>query len=150
MNETRIVIDTSVAVSALLMPHSVPRQAFDAALATGKILVSEATVAELDDVLRRPKFNKYVSEDKRLEFLAALVQEAVQVEIKEAISACRDPKDDKFLELAVSGRASHILSGDGDLLALHPFRGIAVVTPLEYITRMLEGNEEQVVIPDPS
>jgi putative PIN family toxin of toxin-antitoxin system len=139
MNETRAVIDTSVAVSALLLPHSVPRQAFDAAAARGRLLVSAATVAELDDVLRRPKFNKYISEEKRLEFLAALVQEAEQVEVTEIVTACRDAKDDKFLALALSGRASHILSGDADLLALHPFRGIAVLTPQAFLTSLLES-----------
>jgi len=79
MNEIRIVIDTGVAVSAVLLPRSVPRQAFDAAAARGRLLVSEATVAELDEVLRRPKFNRYLPEDKRLEFLAALVREAEPV-----------------------------------------------------------------------
>src|SRR5207253_4061258 len=133
MNETRTVIDTGVAVSAVLLPRSVPRQAFDAAVARGMLIVSGATVAELDDVLRRPKFNKYVPEEKRLEFLAALVQQAEQIDVTEVITACRDAKDNKFLELAVSGRASHILSGDGDLLALHPFRGIAVVTPQAFL-----------------
>jgi uncharacterized protein len=122
-----------------LLPHSVPRQAFDAAAARGRLLVSAATVAELDDVLRRPKFNKYISEEKRLEFLAALVQEAEQVEVTELVTACRDAKDDKFLELVVSGRASHILSGDADLLALHPFRGIAVLTPQAFLTSLLES-----------
>ena len=76
MNETRVVFDTGVAVSAVLLPRSVPRQAFDAAVARGKLLVSEATVAELDEVLRRSKFNKYVPEELRVEFLAALVQQA--------------------------------------------------------------------------
>jgi uncharacterized protein len=142
MNETRIVIDTGVAVSAILLPRSVPRQAFDAAAARGKLLVSEATVAELDEVLRRPKFNKYIPEEKRLEFLAALVQEAEQVEVTEAITACRDAKDDKFLELAASGKASHIISGDADLLALHPFQGIAVVTPQAFLTSLPAGAGE--------
>src|SRR5438876_11541540 len=108
MSEFRTVIDTGVVVSAVLLPRSVPRQAFDAAAARGRLLVSEATVAELDEVLRRPKFDKYVPEDKRLEFLAALVREAEPVAVTEAITACRDPKDDKFLELAVTGKASHI------------------------------------------
>ncbi|MBI1917760.1 MAG: putative toxin-antitoxin system toxin component, PIN family [Planctomycetes bacterium] len=138
MNETRTVIDTSIAVSAVLLPRSVPRQAFDAAAARGKLLVSEATIAELDEVLRRPKFNRYIPEENRLEFLAALVREAEQVEITEEITACRDAKDNKFLELAISGRASHIISGDGDLLVLHPFRGIAVVTPQTFLTSLLE------------
>ena len=139
MNELRIVIDTSVAVSAVLLPRSVPRQVFDAAAARGKLLVSEATIAELDEVLRRPKFDKYIPEVNRLEFLAALVREAERVEVTEVITACRDAKDDKFLELAVNGRASHIVSGDGDLLVLHPFRGIAVVTPQTFLTSLLAG-----------
>jgi putative PIN family toxin of toxin-antitoxin system len=136
MNETRIVLDPGVAVSAVLLPRSVPRQAFDAAAGRGKLLVSEATVAELDEGLRRPKFNKYVPEEKRLEILAALVQAAELVEVTEVITACRDLKDNKFLELAVCGRAGHIISGDGDLLALHPFRGIAVVRPQAFLTAM--------------
>ena len=129
MNETRVVIDTNVVVSALLLPRSVPRQAFDMAAAGGKVLISEATVSELDEVLRRPKFNKYIPEEKRLDFLASLVKTAEQVEVTEQISVCRDPKDNKFLELAVCGRASHIVTGDADLHALHPFQGILIVTP---------------------
>lgn len=136
MNEIRAVIDTGVAVSAVLLLRSVPRQAFDAAAARGRLLVSEATVAELDDVLRRPKFNRYLPEEKRLEFLAALVREVEPVAVTIAITECRDPKDDKFLELAVSGKASHIITGDGDLLALHSFRGIAVVTPQAFLASL--------------
>ena len=138
MSEIRTVIDTGVAVSAVLLPRSVPRQAFDRAVAQGCLLVSAATVAELDEVLRRPKFNHYVPEEKRLEFLSALVREAEVVEITDAIAECRDPRDDKFLELAVSGRASHIISGDSDLLALHPFRGIAIVTPQGFLSDLPE------------
>jgi putative PIN family toxin of toxin-antitoxin system len=143
MSPTRTVIDTGVAVSAVLLPRSVPRQAFDVAAARGKLLVSEATVAELDEVLRRPKFNKYVPDEKRLEFLAALVQAAEAVEVTVQITACRDAKDNKFLELAVSGRASHILSGDADLLALHPFRGIAVVTPQAFLASLQASGAEE-------
>jgi putative PIN family toxin of toxin-antitoxin system len=138
MSEKRFVIDTGVAVSAVLLPRSVPRQALDAAAAKGKLLVSEETIAELDEVLRRPKFNKYVSEGERLEFLAALVQQAEQVQVTEVITACRDAKDNKFLELAVSGGASQIVSGDEDLLVLHPFRGIAVLTPQASLASLLE------------
>ena len=90
-------------------------------------------------MFRRPKFNKYVSEEKRLEFLAALVHEAEAVEITEEVKACRDPKDDMFLALAVSGRATHVLSGDGDLLSLHPFRGIAVLTPRDFLIAIQEA-----------
>jgi len=138
----RTVIDTGVAVSAVLLPRSVPRQAFDAAAARGKLLVSEETIAELDEVLRRPKFNKYVSEEDRLEFLAAFVQEAERIKVTEVISACRDAEDDKFLELGVSGSATHIVTGDNDLLVLHPFRGIAIVTPQAFLASLLDSEGE--------
>lgn len=134
MSELRTVIDTGVAVSAVLLSHSVPRQAFDLAVERGRLLISAATIAELDEVLRRPKFDKYVSEKQRLEFLAALVRDAELVEVTEQIAECRDPRDDRFLELAVSGGATHIVSGDADLLVLHPFRGIAIATPQEFVS----------------
>jgi uncharacterized protein len=138
-NEFRIVFDTNVAVSAVLLPRSVPRQAFDVAAERGQLLVSEATVAELEDVFRRTKFDKYVGEEKRLEFLSALVRDAELVEVTEVVQECRDPKDDKFLSLAVSGKASHVVSGDSDLLDLHPFRGIAVVTPQALLALVQES-----------
>ena len=53
--------------------------------------------------------------------------------ISERIAACRDPTDDKFLELGVNGRANLIVSGDADLLALNPFRDIAIVTPADFV-----------------
>jgi putative PIN family toxin of toxin-antitoxin system len=129
----RTVVDTGVVVSALLLPHSVPRQAFDAATKRGKLLVSAATIAELDEVLRRAKFNRYVREDLRLEFLAALVREAEEIEIVESVHECRDVKDDKFLELVANSRATHLITGDADLLALHPFRGIPILDPKAFL-----------------
>jgi uncharacterized protein len=55
------------------------------------------------------------------------------VAIAERIVACRDPTDDKFLELAVNGHADPIVSGDGDLLALNLFRDIPIVTPAAFV-----------------
>ncbi len=135
-SELRVVVDTGVAVSAVLLPRSVPRQAFDLAAARGRLLVTVATTAELNEVFRRPKFNKYIAEDQRLEFLAALVRVAEEVKVTEVITDCRDPKDNKILEAAASGRATHIITGDDDLLALNPFRGIAIVTPQEFLTQV--------------
>ena len=131
----RVVIDTNVAVSAVLLPRSVPRQAFDRALEHGTILISSATMTELNDVLHRPHFDKYVHEDERLEFLAMWVRDAELVIITEVVTACRDPKDDKVLELALSGQATHIISGDEDLLVLHPFRGVEILTPQAFLVQ---------------
>ena len=133
MSKLRVVFDTSVVVSAVLLPRSVPRQAFDRVQEQGKILISVATVDELNEVLRRQRFDKYVREAQRLEFLAALIREAELVDVTEVVTECRDPKDNKFLELAVSGKATCIISGDKDLLALHPFRGIPVIAPQVFL-----------------
>ena len=130
----RAVLDTNVAVSAALLPQSTPRRAFDLVLRHGASLISIATLAELNEVLRRPRFDRYLTEEERLEFLAAVVRESELVEVTAVVSVCRDPKDDKFLELALSGAATHIISGDNDLLALHPFREIAILSPQDFVT----------------
>ena len=77
----RAVIDTNVLVSAVLLPGSIPRQAVDLATEAGKLLLSEATLAELDEVLRRPKFDQYLPEKLRIEFLVGLVNRAEIVEV---------------------------------------------------------------------
>ncbi len=131
--ERRTVFDTGVLVSAVLLPRSIPRQAFELAMGAGRLLASQSTVDELEEVLRRPKFNKYVSDQVRLEFLAALVSEIEIVPITQTINVCRDATDNKFLELAIAGRASHIVSSDSELLILHPFRGVAILRPHEFL-----------------
>jgi putative PIN family toxin of toxin-antitoxin system len=79
--------------------------------------------------LSRKQFRRYVDDGDIRSFLAALTREAEWIDVDTRITACRDPKDDKFLELAVSGRATHIISGDADLLAVNPFRGIVILSP---------------------
>lgn len=116
-------------VSALLLPRSVPRQAFDRAFLQGDVLVSDATIEELDRVLRRSRFDRYITQAERLQFLAAFIQNAVVIEVTEVVMDCRDPKDNKFLELAIDGSATCIISGDDDLLTLHPFRDTPILTP---------------------
>ena len=127
------VVDTSTLVSAALLPRSVPRQAVDKALDTGVLLLSVDTLAEADEVLRRPKLDAYVSEEDRLAFLVALLHEAHFVRPTETLSACKDPKDNMFLELAVAGKAKCIISSDSHLLELDPFRNIRIVLPANFL-----------------
>lgn len=132
--DRRFVLDTNVVVSALLLKQSVSRQAFDRAFELGQVLLSWATISELNDVLSRERFDKYVLEEERKQFLAAFVREVILIEVTKTITECRDPKDNKFLELAVSGNALCIVvSGDKDLLVLHPFRGISILTPQSFL-----------------
>ena len=128
-----IVMDTNVYVSRLISPHSMPGRAIAKALESDRVLISTATLMELRDVLRRPKLVPYIPPDSVEPFIERILSVAILVEIQAPIRACRDPKDDKFLELAVDGRADAIVTGDSDLLDLHPFRGIAILTPADYV-----------------
>ena len=83
--------------------------------------------------MNRPKFDKYVDPEIRSEFIVQLTQQSELVEINESILACRDSKDDKFLEVAVNGKADYLITGDRDLLVLHPFRDVQIITPSAFL-----------------
>lgn len=87
-NNFRYVLDISVIVSAILLPCSVPRQAFDLAFIQGTVLISDTTLNELDTVLRRPRFDRYVSQEKRLQFLATFVQDSILIQVNEVVTNC--------------------------------------------------------------
>lgn len=136
MARQRVVVDTHVLISGLLLAESVSGQAVRRIVDAGQLLVSDAVLEELAEVLSRPKFDRYIDvEDKQTSFLM-LGRVAEKVPIVYPIRACRDPKDDKFLELAVNGTANVIVTGEKDLLALNPFQRIPIITPAQY----LEGN----------
>lgn len=101
----RVVVDTNVVVSALLFGASVPGRAFVRVLDRGTILASMSFLRELDGVLGRAKFDHYLSREDRDRFLEALIRESELVDISETVKACRDPDDDRILELAVNGYA---------------------------------------------
>ena len=129
----RVVIDTNVCVSRLLRLDSVPGRAVGKALRETVVLVSEATIGELADVLSQAKFDRYVTIEQRLQFIRLIAQTAEFVPIVHAIRECRDPKDDKFLEVALNGRADGIITGDLDLLAMHPWRGVKILSPSGFL-----------------
>jgi putative PIN family toxin of toxin-antitoxin system len=139
--KARYVFDTNVTISAALFEQSPPGRALHAALSRGELLVSRASLAELAEVLGRKKFDRYLTREEREEFLVKLVREAVVVDITEEVRACRDAKDDKFLELAVCGGACCVVTGDVDLLALHPFRGIAILSAAQFLDAFVGETE---------
>ncbi len=132
----RGVFDNNVLVSAVLL-GGVPRKAFDKILDNGIILVSVPVLLELADVLNREKFNKYVAHDERMRFMVSFLKVAEMIEISGTIIACRDPKDDKLLELAINGKADFLVTGDKDLLVLNPFRGVEIIMPREFLEKSL-------------
>ena len=137
-SNARYVFDTNTLISAVLFEHSTPGQALRRALKQGEVLISPATLEELAEVLQREKFDRYVTAAEREEFLEAFVERATLIEPAEEIRICRDAKDDKFLELAVSSGAAYLISGDNDLRSLNPFRGIAIVTASEFLAATSE------------
>jgi uncharacterized protein len=128
----RVVLDTNVLVSAALKRQSMPGMAALAVERRGGLLKSLATEEQLFEVVARPYFTSLIDPETQA-WLRKLMAAAELVTITERITACRDPTDDKFLELAVNGRADLIVSGDRDLLALNPYRNIAIVTPAAFV-----------------
>ena len=124
------VFDTNILVSAMLFPVSVPALALKKAFSIGTVVVSEDGMEELSRVITDEKFEKYSSFSKRQMFLLDFEDAASFVQVKHKITACRDPKDDKFLSLAVRAKATTIISGDDDLLVLNPFKNILILSPL--------------------
>ncbi len=129
----RLVFDTNILISALLFEDSKPSKAFNIVIKQGIILFSAATLTELEDVLWRNKFNKYITNEERIQFLSSFILQATSVETDETITECQDPQDNKFLELGVCGKADFIISGDEDLLILNPFRNIQILSPDQFI-----------------
>lgn len=129
----RCIFDTNTVISALLFKNSVPGRALYSALANGVILISSETIAELAEVINRPKFDKYLTFEEREEFLEALLLRAELIGVLEDLRICRDPKDDKFLNLAASGKASYIVTGDEDLLVLETYLGTQILNAKNFL-----------------
>ena len=91
----RIVIDTNVLVSRLLLPRSLPADAVQKAMRAGRLLVSEATMEEIVNVLSRPRLDRYVSLTNRRQFIRLLGRKVTMVPIIQVVRERRDPKDDK-------------------------------------------------------
>ena len=125
----RFVADTNIILSRLFFLNSVPARAMRRATTDYQLIVCSETLRELESVLCRPKFDIYLT----LKFFHRLHLSALHIESVPAIAVCRDPRDDKFLALALAGRAGLILSGDQDLLILHPFRGVDILSPRQYL-----------------
>jgi len=133
----RFVVDNNILVSALLIKNSVSFQVISNIEERGVILYSEATILGLNQVLNRKKFVKYFTVEEKQAFIFKLLEKAELVEIEESINICRDPKDDKFLELAFGGKADFIITGDQDLLVLNPFRNIEIITANDFLSRSM-------------
>lgn len=128
-----IVFDASALVSAALRVDSVPESALLRAEEVDVFVLSPAVEREIVEVFNRPKFAQAIPQQRREYLLGILRDEAVWFEPTLRVVDCRDPKDDKYLELALAAGAEIIVSGDDDLLVLHPWRGVRILRPAEYL-----------------
>jgi putative PIN family toxin of toxin-antitoxin system len=139
MTAERLVFDCNVLISAALVEAGTAAKALDTAYARHKLLLSEPTFDELVTRLARPKFRRYLGDASRIIFLEALSAAAQWVEIEGSTQGCRDPDDDKYLETALRGGADTIVTGDRDLLVMHPFERISILAPADWLARGKAG-----------
>ena len=135
MQTDRIVLDTNVFISGLLSATSPPARVLELAVRHGQLLASVDTQQELVRTMLSERFDRYVSRARREALLVRIAPLVELVASTQVVRACRDPKDDKFLEAAVNGRADVLITGDKELLVLDPFAGIPIVTPAQYLER---------------
>jgi putative PIN family toxin of toxin-antitoxin system len=138
----RVVFDTSTLIGAALKFGSKPHQALTLALGSCVICICEQELAELAEVLNRSSLERYLTRSDRDRFLALIRERTQIVEIDEMVGTaldppCRDPKDNFILALSIAARASVIVSSDHDLLVLHPWRGIPVLSPAQFVSQFL-------------
>lgn len=129
------VLDTNTLLSALFNENSTPGVALKKARETGTLLISAEIASEYFIVFTRDKFEKYVTLETRIAFIENIIANALIIEPVLKINACRDSKDNKFLEVAFTAGATCIISGDQDLLILNPFNDIPIITPAAFLTR---------------
>jgi putative PIN family toxin of toxin-antitoxin system len=138
MKAERVVLDTNVLISAALSPHGKPFACLSWVLDNATLLTSQELLTELETRLGRPKFSKYVDEPRRRAFVADLALSTVLVEVRGVVKLCRDPDDDKLLEIIVAGGADCLVTGDHDLLVLDPFQGVPILTPAAFLEAIAE------------
>jgi putative PIN family toxin of toxin-antitoxin system len=136
----RVVFDTSTLIGAALKVGSKPHQALMLALNSCEICGCEQLIAELAEVLDRSYFERRLTRPDRDAFIAMIQSDFERhwVDEKAAVSldpSCRDVSDNFILALALAARADAIVSSDNDLLVLHPWRGIAILTPAQFLAQ---------------
>jgi uncharacterized protein len=129
----RVVVDTNILVSFAIRPNTNFERIFDHLAAQGVTLISEDTLAELVDVLNREKFRRYIPSNRVIDYVEWYIAISEIAVVTEPVVACRDPKDDKFLALALAGKADCIIAGDSHLLDMVSFNGVAIYSPADFL-----------------
>lgn len=128
----RIIIDTNLWLSFLLTNNYTKLdKIFSENSAT--LLFSQELIEEFIEVANRPKFKKYFTQRDIAEILHHIRLQSEFIEVTSTTDICRDAKDNFLLCLAKDGAATHLITGDKDLLALRRFGRTAIITIREYL-----------------
>ena len=126
----QVVVDTNVLMSAALSPDGAPARLLKLLIREGRLVFAPATFAELETRLWNPKFDSWLTLEERREYLR--IYSATANWLDDALPAgewCRDPNDDKFIALALTAKATRLITGDDDLLCLDPLGELRILTP---------------------
>jgi putative PIN family toxin of toxin-antitoxin system len=129
----RVVVDTNIFISLLIRPGTALSAFVDYLDRHGTILYSAETLTELVDVMRRRKFSAYTTSEDVAAFVRWVIATGELVAVEHVAALSRDPKDDKFLAVAVAGHADYLISGDKDLLVLEKVGPVPIVSPAAFL-----------------
>lgn len=130
-----VIFDCNVLLSAFISRGSAARKCWEKSQKRDDIIASQKTFDEFNSVFLRPKFDRYLTLESRLEVILEVQVLVKLIHVTHSVSICRDPKDNMYLELALSGKADCIISNDEDLLVLNPFETVPIITPEEFLER---------------
>ena len=122
-------------LSAFISRGSTADRCWEKSKKGNDIIASQHTLDEFSRVFFRPKFDRYLSLEARLELIVEAQTIIKMIPVRHTVTVCRDPKDNQYLELALSGKAECIVSGDPDLQVLNPFENIPIISPREFLDR---------------
>ncbi len=132
----RVVIDTSVFIHYLIRPSAAIRTLVEDLWVNDviRIVTAPELIAELEDVLGRPRMRRWIRpEEGRVLLDAILAKAEILRDLGPVPSYTRDSKDDKFVACALAGGASHIITTDADLLAMTSLEETGILTPEAFV-----------------
>jgi putative PIN family toxin of toxin-antitoxin system len=134
----RIVLETNILIAALITKDTPPDRLYQAWLRGEFELVTSATqLAEVADVLARPRLQRYIDADEAAAILENIDTRAHILEDPPDVDLSPDPKNNPILAAAIAGKADLIVSGDKrHMLALGEVEGIPIVTARDALERL--------------
>ena len=134
-----IVLDSNLIVSAILNPEGICALAIDLADSNFDMVRSKDTTHELVEVLRRDKFDRFAALEDRVFRVQTYIEATRLIAVNIHVTDCSDPKDNKFLELAIAANATVIVSGDKKhLVSMNPYKGIAIIRVRDFVDNLAD------------